>query len=381
MQMKSGIFHTPFMRPDRTARETFDWAIRLAVEADKAGFSDFMIGEHATQAWESIPNPEIVIGACAAVTKQLRFAPMGHLLPLHEPGSLAIQTGWLSRILEGRYFLGIGRGAYPADFVIRGHADWFKDGKPDWTEARIRMTESMEIMRKVWERKPFHYQGQYLQGGFPEEPEHSEGETQHHLLSDHSPWGGADNLEIAITGMTLNSPSMQWAGENGWMPISFFGGSQILKSHWETYSAAAEANGYTPDRANYRVCREMFVADTDEEAKRLALSGMGETWRRYLLPIYKEFGIFQGYVTDSGVDVHPNDVDMDFIAEHVWLCGTPETVIRKFERMIEITGGQGWGTHCMVSHDYIDNPEPWIESMHRIANEVIPKVNVQLAVA
>jgi alkanesulfonate monooxygenase SsuD/methylene tetrahydromethanopterin reductase-like flavin-dependent oxidoreductase (luciferase family) len=381
MQMRSGVFHTPFMKPERSARQTFEWAVECAIEADRAGFSDFMLGEHSTQAWESIPNPEMVIAACARETKTLRLAPMGHLPVLHEPGSLAIQIGWLSRSLEGRYFLGIGRGAYPNDFVIRGHAKWFASGKPDWTEARVRMDEAMKIMEGVWRREPFHYEGRYLKGGFPEQPDHQTEGFENAKIADHSPWGGPENLEIAITGLTMNSPSMQWAGENGWMPISFFGGSELLKSHWDTYAAAAEARGDKPDRSRYRVCREMFVADTDEEAKRRAINGgQGEAWRRYLLPIYKAYGIFDGYVTDSGTGIHPNDVDIDFLAEHVWLCGSPETVVRKIERMIELCGGEGWGTHCMVSHDYIDDPRPWFESMNRIAKEVVPNVNVPVSV-
>jgi alkanesulfonate monooxygenase SsuD/methylene tetrahydromethanopterin reductase-like flavin-dependent oxidoreductase (luciferase family) len=380
MQMKTGVFHTPFMRPDRTARETFDWSLKVAVESDKAGLSDFMIGEHATQAWESIPNPEIVIGACAPLTKQMRFAPMGHLLPYHEPGSLAIQIGWLSQILEGRYFLGVGRSAYPNDGVLRGHRDWFEGGAPDWTEARARMDESMKIMRKIWEREPFYYEGDYFKGGYPELPESGE-DLEAHLLANHEPWGGPDNLEIAITGMTMNSPSMQWAGENGWRPISFFGGSALLKSHWETYARAVEKRGETPHRSQHMVCREILVADTDEEAKRRAIEGgQGNAWRKYLLPIYKAYGIFDGYVEDSGTGMHPSEVDMDFLAEHVWLCGSPETVIRKIERMIELSGGEGFGTFCMVSHDYIDDPEPWIESIHRIATEVVPHVKVPAAV-
>lgn len=377
--MKSGIFHTPFMQPERSAREVFDWSVRMAVEADKAGINEFMLGEHATQAWESVPNPEIIIGAATPLTKQIRFAPMTHLLPLREPAGLAIMTGWLSQILEGRYFLGFGRGAYPADFVLHGHKDWFASGTPDWTEARVRMAEAMEIITSIWKREPFHFEGEYFKGGFPEIPDDSELEAD--LVRDHSPWGGAMDVEVAVTAMTLNSPSVAWAGENGFLPCSFFGGSELLRSHWETYSAAAEEHGHVADRSRYRVCREMIVAETDAEAKKLAIEGgMGECWRRYLVPIYKRFGIFNGYVDDSETNIDPADIDLDFLAEHVWLCGSPDTVVEKIERMIDLSGGR-WGTMCMVTHDYIDNPEPWIESMNMIAKEVVPRLEAPAPVA
>lgn len=375
--MKSGIFHVPYMRPERTARETFDWSIRCAVEADKSGFTDFMVGEHATQAWESVPNPEIVIGAAALVTKTLRFAPMAHLLPLHFPGSLAIQTGWLSQVLQGRYFLGIGAGAYGRDAMLRGQPD-------DLSEAHPRMGEALEIIRKIWKRQPFEFEGKFYKASFPDADESgvpdvdaAEGEEVH-TMSDFTPWDGPDGPEIAVTGLSLNSPSMKYAGENGFTPISFFGGSALQKSHWDTYATAAEANGHAADPSTFKVCRDVFIADTDEEAKRRAIGGgLGYCWQKYLIPIYKRFGIFEGYLADSGTGITSSEVDMDFLAEHVWLCGSPETVIRKLERTVERAGE--FGSICMNTHDHVDDPEPWIESMRRLAQEVAPKVGASVS--
>ena len=55
--MDVAMFQTPFQRPERTARQVFDWAVRQAVDADQAGYKEYWIGEHATLNWESIPNP------------------------------------------------------------------------------------------------------------------------------------------------------------------------------------------------------------------------------------------------------------------------------------------------------------------------------------
>ena len=63
---------------------------------------------------------------------------------------------------------------------------------------------------------------------------------------------------------------------------------------------------------------------------------------------------------------------MDFLAEHVWLCGSPETVKAKIERMIERTGD--FGQIIVNSHDNIDNPEPYFESLQRLAKEVVPSI-------
>jgi alkanesulfonate monooxygenase SsuD/methylene tetrahydromethanopterin reductase-like flavin-dependent oxidoreductase (luciferase family) len=366
MPIKSGIFHNPYMRPGRSIRQTLEWSVQLAVEADEAGVADFMIGEHATEGWQPISNPEIVIGACALQTKHIRLAPMAHILPLHQPASLAIQVGWLSRALEGRYFLGVATGAYPRDAIVRGQPR-------DLSEARPRMMEALKIMRKVWEREPFHFEGDYFAGGYPELVAPTSDGYDISALSDFTPWGGVDALEIAVTGMSANSGSMKFAGENGFLPISFFGGLDVLKGHWDTYAAAAGAAGHPADRSLFRVVRDIFVADSDEEAKRRAVNGaLGFFWEHYLVPVYTRYGLLDGFITDSGTGITPSEVTLDWLAEHVWLCGSPETVVRKVEAMFEATGG--FGTLVMNSHDSLDDPEPWFESVRRLSQDVAERI-------
>src|SRR3546814_3960525 len=79
--MDTGLIFHPYMRPERTARQTFEWGVQSSIAADKAGFSTMMISEHASQVWENIPNPELIIAAAALPTKNIAFAPMAHILP------------------------------------------------------------------------------------------------------------------------------------------------------------------------------------------------------------------------------------------------------------------------------------------------------------
>jgi alkanesulfonate monooxygenase SsuD/methylene tetrahydromethanopterin reductase-like flavin-dependent oxidoreductase (luciferase family) len=363
--MDSGIIHIPYMRPERTSRQTFDWALENARQADQAGFTEFMVAEHATQKWECIPNPELVIAAAAVQTERIKFAPMAHLLPHHHPAGLAIQVGWLSQILEGRYFLGIGAGAYPQASYLHGIEDI--ENNP----ARVR--ESLEIMEKIWKREPFFQKGQFWSAGYPEEVE-SAAEHDDHALADFSPWGG--KLDIAVTGLSVNSPSIRFAGERGFMPVSIYSGSSILKTHWETYEKAALENGHKPDRSKYHVSQTVFVAETDKEAKKLALEGgIGYAFQRYLWPIWERFGMLEGFVADAGAEM--SDVDLEWICDNVWIVGSPETVTEKLNKLYEFTGG--WGTLQVESHDYMDDPEPWFQSMRLIAQEVAPKIKLPFA--
>ena len=360
--MKCGFFHTPYILPHRTPKQVFDWSLDLAQVCDQAGFADFMIGEHYTLAWENIPAPELIIAAAANLTKTLRFAPMAHLLPYHHPTRLANQVGWLSQVLEGRYFAGFAPGGHHSDAVTHGY-DGVKDLFGPFSEA-------LELMEKVWERKPFKHRGEHFNAGYPGTDDFPGYEIEY---ADNSPWKGKENLEVAVTGISSPSPTLKWAGSRNYSPISFFGGYEVMRSHYDTWSAAMESKGFTPERSRFRVTREIFIADTDAEAKKRAkASGLGKSWEHYLFPIYKKFNLFPGIIADAGLDIDPSQVDMDFLAEHVWLCGSPETVKGKIERMVERTGD--FGQVIVNSHDNIDNPEPYFESLQRLAQEVIPNI-------
>jgi len=360
--MECGIFMTPYNPPSRTPRQVFDWAVNIAQIADDAGYVDFMIGEHYTLAWENIPMPEAIIAACAQTTKNIRFAPMAHLLPYHDPATLAIRVGWLSQVMEGRYFLGVAPGGHKTDAVLHGYEDL--------SPLPPKQLEALHLMERVWEREPFVEEGKYFQAGFPGPDTMPEYWVE---IADNNPYGGREKLEIAVTGLSMNSKSMEFAGSRDYSPISFFGGTPQMKAHWDTWAEANEKAGFTPDRRRFRVCRDIFIADSDEEAKRMVRkTGLMQTWHKYLKEIYVKFGLFDGIIFDSGVDITPEDLDEDFLVEHVILCGSPETVIEKLEKLADSCGG--WGQIVANQHDSIDDPKPWEESLRRLASEVCPKV-------
>lgn len=359
--MKCAMFHTPFVKPERTGKQVFDWSLELAKVADKTGYSDFMIGEHYTIAWENIPSPDVVIAAAATVTERVRFAAMAHLLPYHDPATLAIRIGWLSQVLEGRLFVGIAPGAYWSDATLHG---WDNVG-----DLRDPMLECIEIMEKVWAQEPFQFRGKHFKGGFPGPDDMMvKGEP----IADNSPYGGRENLEIAVTALSSPSPSIKFAGQNNYSPITFFSGLGRMKSHWDSWSSTMLEHGRTPDRSRYRVCRDIIVAETDEKARELAINGGLGAAGSYLMPVYKEFGLLNDVIEESDRPISVEDLDLDYMADHVWLCGSPETVTKKIQKMYDACGG--FGTIVTQTFDYMDNPEPYFESMRLLAEEVVPNI-------
>ena len=354
--MQVGMFQTPFMRPERSPRQVFDWAVEQAVHADKVGFSEYWIGEHATLDWESIPSPELVIAAAASRTSRIKMGPLAHLLPYHNPATLAVQSAWLSRILEGRYQMGVATGAYPSDAALRGVTDM--------SGNHAMMLEAIDIMQQVWKGEPFQHQGRFWNAGFPTSA------MSHESIRDLSPWGGA--MPIAMTGLNSPSPSIAFAGERGYIPASVFAGDAFLRSHFDTYRQAMEKAGRPYDRLVHRVVRDVIVAETDAKARELAVEGgHGHAWTTYLKPTFERFGILQGIMHDPSLP--PAEVDAAYAAEHVWIVGSPDTVIRKLEAWFERLGGP-FGTLLVYSYDYIDAPKAWESSMDLLANAVAPKV-------
>lgn len=354
--MEVGMFQTPFVAPHRTAAQVFDWAIRQAIVADEAGFSEYWVGEHATLDWESIPSPELVIAAAARLTKRIRLGPLAHLLPYHHPATLAIQSAWMSQILEGRYMLGVATGAYPSDAALRGITDMSSNHKM--------MVESIGIMEEIWKGEPFQFEGEFWDAGFPE-PDPKK------RFRDMRPFGG--KMQMAMTGLSAPSPSINFAAAHGYLPASVYAGNTFLRTHFSDYAEIAAANGHPSSRSMHRVVRDVIVADTDKEAKRLAIDGgLGRAWMDYIKPTYERFGVLNGLLHDPSVTAA--DVDAEYLAEHVWIVGSPETVIEKFEQWFDVLGGD-FGHVLIYSHDYIDNPKPWEESMRRLATEVAPKLS------
>ena len=117
--------------------------------------------------------------------------------------------------------------------------------------------------------------------------------------------------------------------------------------------------------------REIFVAETNEEAFKLSAgSMMGRMMGEYFLPLLGSFGFLDFLKHDP--DVADTDVTPEYCAKHNWLVGSPATVAEKLEAVYEEVGG--FGSTLMFCFDYADQPEAWHNSMRLLMEEVKPKV-------
>ena len=96
----------------------------------------------------------------------------------------------------------------------------------------------------------------------------------------------------------------------------------------------------------------------------------GRVWRDYLLPLFAEFDLTHVIKHDSSVP--DEDVTPEYMAEHVWLIGSPDTVERKLLELYEMCGG--FGTLLALIYDNMENQAGWEKSMNLFARDVMPRL-------
>jgi alkanesulfonate monooxygenase SsuD/methylene tetrahydromethanopterin reductase-like flavin-dependent oxidoreductase (luciferase family) len=142
----------------------------------------------------------------------------------------------------------------------------------------------------------------------------------------------------------------------------------VTAQHWEAVTEGAAPSGRTPGRGDWRLVRDVYVAPTDREARDLALGGMGRCWREFLLPLYLSLGL--GSLLKGDWSIAEEDVDLEHVADNLWLVGSPDTVAGRIRELQEQTGGFGY--LLITSYDAVDERQSWERSLQLLIDEVLP---------
>jgi alkanesulfonate monooxygenase SsuD/methylene tetrahydromethanopterin reductase-like flavin-dependent oxidoreductase (luciferase family) len=352
--VKLGAFVMPSHPPERPLYEGYRWDLDHLTLLDRMGFREAWIGEHYTAAWEPNPAPDLLIAQALMQTENIVLAPGAHLLPYHHPVELAHRVAFLDHIAQGRYMLGVGIGALPSDQLM-----FDVDGA---TGQNRRMTaEALEIMLQIWTEGPTAYQGEFWS---MQEPK-----TDFDFLGYHMKPFQKPHPPIGIAGLSPGSETLKFAGERGFLPLSISLNPKHTASHWASVEEGAARSGRTPDRSEWRLTREVYIADTDEEARKLARDGaMGRCWREYLLPFYLGNGMGEHFKNNPS---EPDSVvTVDYLIDNAWFVGSPATVTEKIERLQHDTGG--FGGMLVMIYDFADEQRAWEHSLDLLVNEVMP---------
>jgi alkanesulfonate monooxygenase SsuD/methylene tetrahydromethanopterin reductase-like flavin-dependent oxidoreductase (luciferase family) len=176
---------------------------------------------------------------------------------------------------------------------------------------------------------------------------------------------------IGVAGVSVKSETLVMAGEKDWLPMSInFVPSRVLKTHWDSVTEGAKKMNKEPDRSNWRVAREVIVAESTREAIYQAKNGVlkrdMEGYFLKLLPRSKQLDLLK---------IDPNmpdsDVTMDYLIDNIFIVGSSSEVKEKLEELHESVGG--FGVLLAMGHEW-QPPKFWESSMGMLVDEVIAKI-------
>lgn len=356
--MQWGMFMQPSHPPGRRIHEAVEQDLRIIEWCDELGYCEVWVGEHLTAPWEPLPACDLVLAAAIQRTSRIKLCAGAYVLPFYHPAALALRIAQLDHMAQGRFMCGIAAGSIPTDFSLL-------DVDLVAGQNRDMMHESFEIMKRVWTQShsPWEYQGKYWT---VKNPEPFLG-FRPHLEPYQKPYP-----PVGIAGLSPRSETIRYAGEQGAIPLSLTFSVSYLKDHWAMMEEGAASAGRTCDRADWRVIRDVFVAETDREARAWVKSSLQAThWTDSNFPLLKAFDWTRYLKHDPGV---PDEtVDIDYLIEHLWLVGSPETVASRLRETHDALGG--FGTIVVNKYDYGDTPDAYHRSLRLFAEEVMPAVN------
>ena len=358
--MRVGYFTMPLHPPGSDFSRTLNEDIEQIVTLDQLGYEEAWIGEHFTSAWENIPAPDLFIAKTLALTEKIILGTGVTCMPNHNPFIIAHRIAQLDHMAHGRFYWGVGSGSLSSDFKAFGL-------DPATGIHRSMTRDAIDQVLQLWEDpRPGLYEHKYWRFTVPEPVE--EIGLYLHIKPFQKP-----HPPIGVAGASPKSDTLVLAGERGWIPMSInLVPTPILQSHWEAVEEGADRTGIVPDRSVWRVAREVFIADTDKEARKEALEGtLSRDFRQYFLPLLareKLLGLMK-----SDPDMADSDVTLEYLVDNVWIVGSPDTVTEKLRELYDDLGG--FGVLLAMGHEW-QPKDKWIDSMTWLIEEVMPRLPI-----
>ena len=356
--MELGYFTMPCHPPGSDITTTLHDDLDQIVELDRLGFKEAWVGEHFTAEWENIPAPDQFIAMALAMTKNIVLGTGVNCMPNHNPFMLAHRIAQLDHLARGRFQWGVGSGGFPGDFDVFGF-------DPKTGEQRTMMRESLDLILEMWDDpKPGVYESKWWRFTVPEDVE--EYGQRLHMKPYQKP-----HPPIGVAGVSPKSDTLLLAGERGYIPMSInIVPAVTVKGHWDAVEEGALKSGRTPDRSTWRVAREVYVADTIQQARTDALKGtLGRDWQDYFLRLLPKGKMLD--LTKVDPDMPDSDVTLEYLLDNIWIVGDPDEVAAKLRDMYDYVGG--FGVLLTMGHEW-DPRDKWMNSMTLLTQEVMPQL-------
>ena len=255
--MKLGFFTMPIHPLDKDWRQSLREDREAFLLADKLGFVEGYVGEHATDRAENITSSAMFIASLADATRTIKLGTGTINMPNTHPVTTASQIAMLDHMLDGRFILGISPGGLLSDAEAYGNLD---------ADRNAMFVEAINAVLKIWTSEPpYNIEGKYWNIKIERQAmlDIGQGFLPKPLQKPHPP--------IVVTVVAPFSQGVTEAAARGWDPISAnFLMPEWVKSHWGKYVEGCQRAGRLADPANWRVARSIFVADDDRTAEAYA---------------------------------------------------------------------------------------------------------------
>ena len=387
--MKFGYFcnttnwkHKPFNQLLEEARE-------ISVFCDENNWDSIWFTEHHFnhEGMESCTNPLMMGTDVAARTKKIKIGQACNVITFHNPIRLAEDIAFLDQLSEGRVEVGIGRGVYGREAINMNKEADLKDQAKNF---RL-FEETLSIMKKAWTEKFFNHKGEFYTYPAPNF------KWQHDMSPPSEEFLDIDTNEVkkisivpkpfqkphpAIWQVVDSPSSIEWAAANGINTIMWIPTVKALKKRFLLYKEAKSKAENREVTLGEGIClvRDMFIADTMEEAEKLA----GEHIVNYMRWVCHWRGL--GNHMDPGEILPETDhkldlLNYDFLHKRNLLFGTPEYVVNKINELkseLNLQNLQVWSNFPGIDH------KACMRSLKLFTNEVMPKIkldesNIQIA--
>jgi alkanesulfonate monooxygenase SsuD/methylene tetrahydromethanopterin reductase-like flavin-dependent oxidoreductase (luciferase family) len=359
--MELGIFMMPLHPPHRGVQDTYQEDLDKIIMADKLGYGEAWVGQHFTAATEPISSPFMFMAACIPVTRQIKFCTGVINLPCHHPAIVAAEAAQFDHMSKGRFIFGVGPGALATDFqLFQNEEGW----------ARLRKAlESIDFIQKIWEGgPPYDIKGEFYQITVDKNvvPELGTG-----FMPKPFQKGGPP---IASSLMSPSPGLGKITGERGWIPISAnFIPTYSVATPWQKYLEGCEAAKRKADPSEWRVCRNIVVARTDEEARQMVFDPKGGL-NYYFSYLWKALSLANYTMVLKADPSMPDEkVTLDMLLEDLVIYGSPKTVAEKIAAFKARTGE--FGRLVLAMSDWAHGRAGEENSMKLLAAEVLPLLN------
>jgi len=356
--MKHAMFVMPIHDPRKPLAQCYDEDLELAVKCEELGFSDFWVGEHHSSTYENIVMPEVFLGKVLGMTSTIRVGPAPVCLQYHHPVHVASRLAFLDHLSHGRLNVCFGPGAVPTDMEVYG---------VDPKDTGARVVEAIDMILKIWSSAPpYEIDGKFWKVRLRDtvNTELGIGALHKPLQQPYPP--------IFVPSISRASRGLQAAAARGFRPISHHMiHSDVLADQWQTYRDGAEAAGRTAQASDWCVSRNIFVADTTDEAQRVARENSLGACIQYILDLTASSSPTGLSMWKRDPGMTDEECNLDYFMDQVVIAGDPETVTRQILELRERIGA--FGTLVLVAHDW-DDRQRWLHSLDLFAHEVMPAV-------